>query len=222
MKNLCIWTELGHNSCGSVVKSYTCSQYHICLIHGGVGSVGAVHTHHTAPFFVGLINTANSHQARNNRHGNFFQKGCHGCSYFWGIAATACIKNRSFCRKKLVTKNVDGMGQICSQGGEAEGKVPGHAGLWPLFKGGGGSLHVTRNIDEYGARATRCSNSKGLGNDGEQFLWRLNHNTVLGNGEGKPKGICFLEGICSNEIGVYLTSNGYHGNGIASGIGNGC
>lgn len=83
-------------------------------------------------------------------------------------------------------------------------------------------LHVFRNIDHYGAWATRGSDVEGFCDNAGDVAWMHDEVTMFDDGQGDAEYIGFLKGASADRGCGDLARDGNHRNGVHKGIGDSC
>ena len=206
--------ELGRLADGPVIESRADADQQIGLFEHIVGVARAVHAEHADGQRMVDRHGAQRHQRHRGRQPALLGQRHRQMRGAGVDHAAAKIKHRP-------------LGRVDHLGGLFDGRQiqrrqrirHGHRRI--VFEAHHLALHVLRHIDQHRAGAAGHGDAEGFGNHLEQIIGVTHQEVMLGQRDGHPVGVHFLEGVGADHAQRHLTGNGHHGDRVELGVSNG-
>ena len=202
LQNLGIFGKGGFVPDDTVAEPGTQAHEQIAVFNGLGGGDGAVHPQHSHIPGVGVVKAALSHQRRGHRGVHAVDQLQHRFRRFRSNDAAAGVDEGAlgFHDQSCRPLQFVGSGVIFHRNG---------LGLF------GGVLALSRrnvlgNVDEHRAFPPGIGQVKGFPDSVRQLSNVLDNVIVLGDGNGDPSDVHFLEGVQAQGRTAHIAGNGYH------------
>ena len=199
----------------AVVKTHTDTNEQITLLYSHVGSIGAVHPHHTKEALLLCGNTAQPHKGAYHRNSGIFNNFPHNLGLIGKGYTTADEKNGTLCFAKGLN-NITNLSLI-------PGEIPLVATelhlLW-IFIVQHGSKYILGDINNHRSRTACSGNKKCFLNHPWQLRGLLYQIIVLGNRGSDTYDIRLLKGVLTNKRISHLAREAHQRHRIHIGGGN--
>src|SRR5690606_22668649 len=211
MDDLGVRAELGRTVDHPVVEARADAHDHVCMVHGDVGGVAAMHAQHAEELAIGTRKATQTHQGIGDRDTQLLAQLCELLRSAAHDHATTGVDDRATGFDQQVQRLADLTGVA------ADRRVIGaqldllRVAVFELL---GRVGHVLRDIDDHRTGATGLSEIEGLLDDFGDLARILDDEAVLHDRAGDADHVGLLEGIGADHVTGNLAGNDYHWYGV--------
>ena len=170
MNNFCIRTELAYKTGCAVIKTNACCNNYVCIVHGKVSRIRAVHSKHAYKRRRIIRNTAKPHKTCNKRQRIIIYKVLDTGSSFYRITAASTKEDRLFCLRKKVCNLAHFFCIFINRGVKADIMNANLRNIRPFFKFTFCKLNIAGNINKNRTRPAVKGNFKSTWNCFQQLF----------------------------------------------------
>ncbi len=214
MDDLALFGEGIQASGDPVVEAHAHGDEHIAGLDGPVGEGLAVHPAHAQAQRVAFGDVARAQEGGDHGNLGFF----HQLEQFAGNAgdldAVAAQDQRALGLVDQLCREADALHVHGGPGFEA-GQLHFHV----VTEEAGGILYVFADVDEDDAGAAAAGDIEGFLDDTGQFVDVGDQVVVFADRGGDAHHICFLESVCTQQVGGHLAGEGDDGHAVHLGCG---